>query len=94
MTLAQQRDLWASSGPGVLAWSYEDEHPDCDTVYTVFVAHPGGKPRLQLKFADGSYLDTVVVDPERFGEWHTPRKFAEWARRWKDNTAVEKSLTA
>lgn len=87
------RDLWNASGPGVLAWSYEDDHPECDTIYTVYVPHPGGRPRLQFKFSTGEYVDVTVDEPERFGEWDTPRKFAQWARRWKD-AGDAKPLTA
>lgn len=84
-TKTKQRDLWASiSGPMVWGWSYGDPHPDCRTVYTVYVALPGGRPRLQLA-APGVQAIAVTIDaPERFGQWHTPDLFAKWARRWKD----------
>lgn len=90
------RDLWNSSGPGVLAWSYEDDHPECETVYTVYVAHPGGRPRIQFKLHTSEgvrYTSVDIENPERFGEWNTPRKFAQWARRWKD-AGDAKPLTA
>lgn len=81
---ARSRDLWATAvGPNVLAWSYTDDHPDCHTVYTVFVAHPGGRPRLQFTFVTGEHMAVTIDEPERFGEWDTPRKFEEWARAWK-----------
>ena len=77
-------DLHNASGPGVLAWSYRDTDPKCLTVYTVYMGHPGGRPRLQLEFADGTHMSTSIESPERFGEWDTPRKFAQWARAWKE----------
>lgn len=79
------RDMWpVRVGPNVLAWAYRDDDPACETVYTVYVGHPGGRPRLQLEFEDGTHTSVSIERPERFGEWDTPRKFAEWARRWKE----------
>lgn len=81
----QVQDLWASdAGPNVLAWSYAS--PGEATVYTVYVAHPGGTPRLQLRYEDGRYDSVPITEPERFGRWDTPRNFAAWARAWKDAT--------
>lgn len=80
---ARLRDMWPThAGPNVLAWSYRDPDPECHTVYTVFVAHPGGKPRLQLAFEDGTYTQVPITAPERFGAWDTPRAFSQWARAW------------
>lgn len=89
--LTTRDDLRNVSGPGVLAWSYGDTDPACLTVYTVYVGHPGGRPRLQFRFADGSHMQTVVEEPERFGEWDTPRKFAQWARRWKEGIVTQRN---
>lgn len=79
------QDMWpTAAGPGVLAWSYNDDDEECRTVYTVFVSHPGGTPFLQFAFEDGRYAVMPIASPERFGEWDTPRKFKAWARTWKD----------
>lgn len=84
------RDLWpTAAGPNVLAWSYADDDPECHTIYTVFVAHPGGTPFLQFAFDSGDYSLMPIEKPERFGEWDTPRKFKKWARAWKDDKRVE-----
>lgn len=81
-------DLWPTLvGPNVLAWSYRDDALTCHTVYTVYVIR-GGRPRLQFAFVDQTFADTTIDDPERFGTWDTPREFAQWARRWKDNAPV------
>jgi hypothetical protein len=78
------RDLWPThAGPNVLAWTYADDDPDCHTLYTVFVAHPGGRPRIQFTFRNGEHMAVTIDEPERFGEWDTPTKFREWARAWK-----------
>lgn len=73
---------------GVLAWEFDDPHPDCPTTYVVYVHSSMDEPRVRATFWDGEVMDLPATDASAYGWWDTPREFASWARRYATDTPL------